>query len=457
MEFGGTMSRTCLETIIRREFLQAGLLGLFGGMAFPGVTYGSPARTGFGRAKSCILVYLLGGPSHLDMWDLKPNAPIEIRGNFKPTVTAVPGVQICEHLPLLARMAPQYAIVRSVTHPNHNHTHMTYYSLTGRHMTSPNPDDNKPNLPSRTDHPHLGAVLAKFKKRDAALPGYVALPELGLRMMSTGTLPGGNAGFLGPSYDPLGVNEDIRNPQALRSLVRPADVPLVRFEGRETLLAMIDGRSPADPLIQKYESVRESAVRMTGSTRAGKLFLLDDEPPAVRDRYGPHRFGQSLLLARRLAEAGVSLVGIHFNYMSKCDGWDTHNKNFDCLKDELLPMLDQGLSALLDDLDQRGRLDETLVVCMGEFGRTPRINPNAGRDHWGNCAAAVLAGAGIHGGQVLGSSDKIAAYPSEFPIDPADIQATIYHCLGLDPKQVMHDQLNRPLPLSTGKVITQLF
>ena len=207
-----------------------------------------------------------------------------------------------------------------------------------------------------------------------------------------------------------------------------------------------------------FHAVRKRAVVLTGAANGGsrQVFSLDDETAKIRDRYGRHRFGQTLLLARRLSEVGVPMVAVHFNEMTQCDGWDTHSKNFEAWQSELLPFLDQGLSALLDDLDQRGRLDETLVVCMGEFGRTPKINQNAGRDHWGDCSSTVLAGGGIRGGHVFGTSDKHGAFPASDPVDPADIQATLYHLMGLDPDQTMYDQLNRPHAISTGKVIGPL-
>jgi hypothetical protein len=442
-----------LSRLHRRQWLAASLAGL----AAPGLARGalSPAVPGVGRARSCILVYLLGGPPHQDMWDLKPDAPAEIRGEFKPIPTSIPGTRISEHLPRMARLAGRYSLVRSVSHPNHNHTHMIYYTLTGRHMTQPNPNDNVPNPPSRADHPHLGSVLARFCPNRSGLPGYVALPELSIRMQPV-TLQGGHAGFLGPRYDPFAVNEDPRQPDGLRSSLRPDTAAPGRSRARESLLAAIDGRPPRARPLREYDAVREAAVRLTGSPRASRLFFLDDEPPHLRDRYGRHRFGQSLLLARRLAEAEIPMIAVHFNYMSKCDGWDTHANNFACLKDELLPMLDEGLSALLEDLDARGWLDETLVVCMGEFGRTPRINPNGGRDHWGSCASVLLAGGGIQPGRVIGSSDRFGAYPESDAHDPTDIQATVYHSLGLRADQEMIDQTGRPMPVCTGRPIEAL-
>jgi hypothetical protein len=435
----------------RRQFLHAGTAGL---LAALGRTRPAGAATpGFGRARSCILVYLLGGPPHQDMWDLKPDAPAEVRGPFKPIAASVPGVRVCEHLPRLAGQAHRLAILRSVTYPNSDHPYMIYYTLTGR--PSPVPlGDNTVLPPSRTDHPHLGAVVAKFRHRNRGVPGYVAIPEVRVRMQAAPVSGGGRAGYLGPAHDPFAINDDPRKPPA--ELRRPADVSAGRFAARGALLASLEGCRSRGRAAEEHEAFRRTAGRLM--SRADRdLFDLEREPAQLRDRYGRHRFGQSLLLARRLTDAGVSLVAVHFNYMSKCDGWDTHGKNFECLKGELLPLLDQGLSALLDDLAQRGRLGETLVVCMGEFGRTPRVNAQAGRDHWGPCAAVVLAGGGVRGGQVVGSSDGHAAYPRDFPCDPADVQATVYHCLGLDPRREMRDQLDRPLALSTGTVIGRLF
>jgi uncharacterized protein (DUF1501 family) len=221
-------------------------------------------------------------------------------------------------------------------------------------------------------------------------------------------------------------------------------------------LAVLDGRAPRAAASREYQAFRCSATQLVGTTAAG-MFALEREPARLHERYGRHRFGQSLLLARRLVEHGVSFVGVHFNHMSKCDGWDTHSNNFTALKEELLPLLDQGLSALITDLAERGMLDDTLVVTMGEFGRTPRVNANAGRDHWGPCSSVLFAGGGIAGGRLVGASDSICAYPRELAVSPADVVATIYHALGLDPNTLLHDPLGRPLALSEGKPIRQLF
>ncbi|HZN58410.1 MAG TPA: DUF1501 domain-containing protein [Planctomycetota bacterium] len=452
----------------RRDFLRVG-----GGLAVASLvlpkqllaTTRIPPAAGRGNASSCILVYLLGGPPHLDTFDLKPDAPSEIRGPFRPISTRVPGMQICEHLPRLAACAPKLALVRSVSHPNSNHTPMIYYTLTGRPTEQPSMD-NDVRAPLRTDFPHTGAVVARFKGANEAVPGFVAIPEVAVRSSLSGEfkrarllLRGGGSGFLGARHDPLAVDGEPGTREAVPALALPGDVSLERFETRRQILSLLDSRGSSDASAADYHAVRQRAFWLTGAANGtqSRAFSLEGETVACRDRYGRNRFGQALLLARRLTEAGVPFVGVHFNEMTVCDGWDTHQKNFDALKDELLPILDQGLSALIEDLDQRGRLGETLIVCMGEFGRTPKINSNAGRDHWGDCSTTLLAGGGIRGGQIYGESDRIGSFPKSDGVDPVDIQATLYHALALDPASVMHDHLNRPFPLSEGRVLHRLF
>jgi uncharacterized protein (DUF1501 family) len=240
-------------------------------------------------------------------------------------------------------------------------------------------------------------------------------------------------------------------------LALPDGVSADRLESRATLLSLLDHPARSSSARAMHD-MQQQAVLLTGAANRGTLpaFSLDNESAELRDRYGRHRFGQTMLLARRLAEAGVPMISIHFNEMTVCDGWDTHSKNFEALQTELLPMLDQSLSALLEDLDRRGLLSETLVVCLGEFGRTPKINANAGRDHWGDCSSALLAGGGVRGGAVLGESDKHAAFPVRDRVDPVDIHATIYRCLGLDPRAQIHDELQRPFEISTGTMLSQL-
>src|SRR5262245_52264651 len=453
----------------RRDFLGVGAgLAVSGFLApqavLPRAAGSAASGRSAGRARSCILVYLLGGPPHQDMFDLKPEAPAEVRGPFRPVSTSVPGVRICEHLPRLARLANRFALVRSVSHPNHNHTPMIYYTLTGRQTARPN-EDNDVRPPQRSDFPHVGAVVARLKPGDARLPRFVAIPELAVRSSTQGEfkrartpLRGGGAGFLGARYDALNVNGAAGTAEAVPALGLPAEVSAERYDRRAALLSVLEARGRVVRAAD-HAVIRQSAVALTGAASRGSLeaFTLDGESAAVRDRYGRHRFGQSMLLARRLVEAGVPLVAIHWNEMTVCDGWDTHSKNFEALKGELLPMLDQGMTALLEDLDSRGLLGETVVACFGEFGRTPRINAAAGRDHWGSCSTTFLAGGGIRGGQVYGASDRQAAYPVSNRVDPADVQATIYHALGLDPHgTLMYDGLARPHPISEGRVIEAL-
>jgi hypothetical protein len=274
-------------------------------------------------------------------------------------------------------------------------------------------------------------------------------------MMPVPVSGGGRAGLLGAAYDPIAINDDPREPPA--GLRLPEGLSVEQFNERRTLLALLDGRAPGAAQSRDYQTFRDSAAELVGASASDGLFALDKEPAQSRDRFGRHRFGQSLLLARRLVERGVSFVGVHFNYMTKCDGWDTHQKNFEALKDELLPLLDEGLSALLADLKERGMLDDTLVVTMGEFGRTPRVNPQGGRDHWGHASSVLWAGGGVRGENLVGTTDRTCAFPTELPVTPADVVATIYHSLGLEPHSVMHDSLGRPLAITDGRVISQLF
>ena len=449
----------------RREFLRIG-----GGLAVAGYTLEglrelrAGAAASRGSAKSCILLYLLGGPPHQDMFDLKPNAPAEVRGPFQPIPTVVPGLEVCEHLPRLAGLADRYSLVRSVSHHNSNHTPMIYYTLTGRETAQPLVD-NDVRPPQQSDFPHMGSILASLCPAPTALPGFVSLPEVAVRSSQTGEfqrtrmpLRGGGAGFLGSRHEALAVNGEPGSPAAVPSLVLPGEVASDRFERRVSLLSLLDDHGPNSPSLGRSREIHQQAVTLTGAANSGRLpvFSLEGEPPALRERYGRHRLGQTMLLARRLAEAGVPMIAIHFNEMTRCDGWDLHGKNFDALQTELLPMVDQSLSALLEDLDQRGLLDQTLVACYGEFGRTPKINGNAGRDHWGDCSTTFLAGGGIQPGRVIGASDKLAAFPATEPIDPVDIHATMYHCLGLNPETLIHDPLQRPWTISTGRVVEAL-
>ena len=409
-------------------------------------------RRAFGRAKRCILVYLLGGPPQIDMWDMKPEVPLEIRGPFKPIQSPAVGMQFCEHLPRLAGARPicrsALGDVSEQRSPGDDLSHAHGAQLRvplGANTVLP---------PSRGDDPHMGSVVARFKHRAAGVPAYVAIPEVRVRMATAPVSGGGRAGLLGAAYDPLAINDDPR--EHLAGFELPGGLTSERFAGRQSLLAMLDGQAPGAWASRDYQTFRDSARRLVGSAAEG-LFALDRESVNVRDRYGRHRFGQSLLLARRMIEGGVSFVGVHFNYMSKCDGWDTHQKNFEALQGELLPLLDEGLSALIGDLKDRGLLDETLVVTMGEFGRTPRVNKDGGRDHWGPSSSVLFAGGGVRGGNLVGALDRTCAYPAELPVAPRDVVATIYHVLGLEAATTMHDPLGRPMTICEGQPIANCF
>ena len=408
-------------------------------------------------ARACILVYLLGGPPHLDMFDLKPYAPAEVRGPFSPISTNVPDLQICEHLPKLATRADRFALLRAVSHPNANHTPMIYYTLTGRHVDQPQ-IDNDVSPPRRSDFPNFGSVISRFCPVPQGLPGYVAVPECAVRsnendVRAADPLRGGRAGFLGAAFDPLILNGDPRSPKSMPEVVLPTEVDRLRFDRRLALLSTLNSRRPEDLASRGFDLLQQTAVQLTGAPTDERQYSLERESDAVRDRYGRHRFGQSLLLARRFVEAGVPFVAIYFNHMTRCDGWDTHGKNFELCQQELLPMVDQGLSALMDDLRDRGLFEDVLIASYGEFGRTPKINKDAGRDHWGDCSTTFLAGGGIRGGAVFGESDALGAYPKTNKVDPIDVQATIFHRLGLDPQSTIVDSLSRPHAISNGRVI----
>jgi hypothetical protein len=398
-----------------------------------------------------------GGPAHQDTWDLKPEGPSAVRGEFKPIETAAPGIQISEHFPRLARQAQHLAIVRSVTHKDNNHSTGAHAMLTGRvHRLSAE------NFgPSPDDFPHFGSVLTKVRPVGGGLPTFVALPER-IKTTSGPFVPGQNGGMLGKRYDPFTIDQHPDEPDfAVPSLQLPEEVSLGRLTGRRALLDRVDAVARHLDQYREVHGLREyfdQALNLITSPAARQAFDLDQEDPKTRDRYGRHTFGQSCLLARRLIEAGVGLVTVywHRDKPGVDTTWDTHAKNFPQLKERLMPQSDEGFSALLEDLHHRGLLDDTLVVWSSEFGRTPRINPNGGRDHWGPANSIVFAGGGVPGGQVYGSTDESASAPASQPVSPADIAATLYALLGLPPHTEIHDQLGRPFPVAVGEPIRVL-
>ena len=450
--------------ITRRELLQVGYSGLLG-LGLPSLLAnraqaGSPASDREGKqARGVILIFLSGAPSHLDMFDMKPEAPVEVRGEFDPIATRAEGMTICEHLPGFAARADKFAVVRSMTHRLPSHEHATHMVLTGI--------DKIPigatHMASRNDWPCYASGLDRIRPRRDGIPNGVMLPTY----LNNGYgFSGQNGGFLGAKHDPLHVKKD---PNAadfrVKNLELPVGLSIDEFDHRRSLLAQVD-RQRATLAKQRpvaaFSSYQEQAVSMLTASKLASAFAIDREPAAVRDRYGRHAFGQSLLLAKRLVEAGVPIVQAN---MGRMNNWDTHNSNFKQLKDRLLPPLDQGVSALLDDLGSSGMLDETLVVMVGEFGRTPKLGGNVGtpsyvpdgRDHWAGVFFACFAGAGVRGGQVIGSSDRIAAYPATKPYYPSDLGATIYRTLGVDPRAMIADRLERPMHLNKGDVIAPLY
>jgi hypothetical protein len=454
----GGGARLC-DGLSRREFLRVGGLGL-SGLTLPGLFQGRARASAAprGRAKSCIQLFMWGGPSQQETFDLKPNAPDGVRGTFRPIATRTPGIQICEHLPQLARRTDRYAIVRSLTHTGVNHGTSAYHMLTGHvHF-----DPGTLRHPTPNDFPSIGSAVARFGRQPADLPPYIALPSV-LHDGDAGEVPGQGPGLLGQRAAPFLVDGDLtRSDFSIEALSLPRDLNQQRLRGRIGLQAGLDlaaQRLARLPAVQDLGGYYERAFRLLQSPEACRAFHLAAESDRLRARYGHHAFGQSCLLARRLVEAGVPLVTVYWNSASLADtsSWDTHKNSFEQLQNNLLPPLDQTLSALLDDLEGRGLLDDTLVMWMGEFGRTPRINRNAGRDHWGFCQSALFAGAGVKGGQVYGSSDAHAAYAAELPVSPDDVAATVFHILGIPPHQELRDTHGRPLPLCTGKPIAGLF
>jgi len=445
--------------LTRRELLRVGGLGALG-LSLPQLLQAE--RTGAdiaaggaaSKADACIVIYLNGGPSHLDMWDMKPDAPVEIRGEFRPIATSLPGTRVSEHLPKLSRLMHRATLVRSMNHSvNNSHAAAVYAALTG-HDRGEQGGGAKP-----TDHPCPGAVLAKLRPPPGQSLPYVALPYKTQEGAGGPLQPGFLAGMLGASYDPFWVLDDPNAPSfRVRNLSLPEQVSAGRMSERSRLLSDLDHR-------QGYRGERSLAVMNDFQRQAFDLltapavqtaFNLDEEPADVRDRYGRNIYGQSVLLARRLIAAGTRVVTMSWAPDANAT-WDTHGGNFTKLKNTLLPQFDAACSSLIDDLAASGRLDRTLVAVLGDFGRTPKINPAAGRDHWNACYTVMLLGGGVKSGFVYGSSDRTGSQPLESPVSPGDILATMYRLLGVDPKKQIYDALNRPHQLvPKGRVVQEL-
>jgi hypothetical protein len=451
--------------ISRRMLLKVGSAGI-AGLSLPALlrAAGSPgAGSASGKAKHIIFLHQFGGPSHIDTFDMKPDAAEKIRGEFKPIATTQPGLRITEHLPKLAKVIGRFAQVRSVNHRMKNHNPAAYYSLTGH---APPIDDIRLR-DTQELYPAYGSTVAKLKPvDDPAIPSFVSFPYL---LRDGSVTPGQTASFLGKPFDPFFVARDpSRSDFRLPELSLPSSLPIDRLDDRRGLLRMIDEQTE---LLEWSQTARgidafyDRALTMLASPKVKRAFDLSQEPPALRSAYGKTSYGQSCLLARRLIEAGVRFVTVYYSNSiggKGNGGWDTHADNFNQLKDRLLPNTDSALSTLVDDLASRGLLDETLIVWMGEFGRTPKVEDTVqfgknGRGHWPMCYTALLAGGGITPGAIYGASDRIGAYPALDPVSPDDIAATMFWALGIDPATEVHDTLHRPLPIAAGKPLTRLF
>lgn len=465
----------------RREFLRIGGAGLFG-LSLADIlalqAQGSVAPTdpkqkgGWGKAKSVIFLFLQGGPSHIDIWDPKPDAPSNIRGEFKPIKSNVPGIWLSETMPLLAKQMDKATLIRSMSYTPaglFNHTAAIYQIMTGY-----TPDRVSPSgqlePPAANDFPHFGCQISRIKPPETSMLPFVLLPRPLQESNVIGK--GGTAGFLGAAHDPYFFYQDPNKDTKLDDLAMRKDVPKERLERRASLLKKVEEAMPdMEKAVASYalDSYYQKAFDLVSSGRARTAFDLTQETDKVRDRYGRHTFGQGVLLARRLIEAGTRVVQVNWpavaNGDPKVDAWDTHASNFGPLKNLHCPKLDSALSALLEDMDERGLLKDTLVVAIGEFGRSPRLgvstsgNSNSpdGRDHWPYCYTALIAGAGIRRGALFGKSDATGSSPSENPVHPIQILATVYHAMGIDPHSIVYNHLNQPRELVQAEPVPALF
>lgn len=440
--------------------LRAGGLGLLGlgwnPLAALSALAPPQTRTGPGRAKSIILIFNGGAPSHLDLWDPKPEATAEVRGAFSAIPTNVPGVHISELLPRMAKRMDKLALIRSVHHEHSSHNSGMYWATAGR----PYRVDSTLINPSRTDLPGVGTLVGWLAQRDGfskGVPPYVItpFPHCDSKVYIT---PGQYGGCLGSRYDPFVLDAD---PNAkdfkVRNLSREPELTADRLTERLDLLRGLGAQAApiVSPQMADIDIFTQQAVSILQSGKAAEAFDLSREPDSVRERYGRHSWGQSHLLARRLVEAGTRFVT---TVNGPSIRWDTHKDNFNTLRDRLVPPMEQAYAALLDDLEERGLLETTLVVWMGEFGRTPKINADAGRDHWPGCYSVLLAGGGVRGGQVIGASDSIGAFPKDRPTTPAEIHATMYAALGYDVRGITYQSSDgRPIALTEGLPMSELF
>ena len=443
--------------VSRRRVLQVGSLGLAGmGLSLPTLLANEASEQSRVRplADNCILLFLNGGPSHLDMWDMKPNAPDGIRGEFQPISTSLTGYQLSEHLPRLAQQMHLATVVRSMNHSvNNSHAAAVYASLTG-HDRGEQGGGTK-----QTDHPSLGGIMARLRPTAPTVLPQVHLPYMTKEGAGGPPQPGFFGGFLGHSYDPLFVLQDPNAPDfRVPELTLQNEVSNQRLSARRQLfeatgIATAEGRSAQ----VEMSRMQERALDILSSEHTQRAFRLSDEPDKLRDSYGRNIYGQSALLARRLVQAGTRVVTISWAPDANAT-WDTHGSNFKSLKSTLLPQLDAACSSLIGDLMDRGMLDRTLVAVFGDFGRTPKINANnAGRDHWNFCYSLMMVGGGFQRGLIYGTSDSTGAFPASHPLVPGDIVSTIYRALGVLPTTEIFDQFQRPYRVVPGgEIVTDL-
>ncbi|QDV25077.1 DUF1501 domain-containing protein [Aureliella helgolandensis] len=448
----------------RRNFLRIGAAGVAGttlaGMGAKPLQAAGTSAAGYGQAKSVLIVMLSGGPSQLDMWDPKPNAPAEVRGEFSPIGTKIPGVAVCEHLPKFAQQADRWSLLRTLAHQEHNHLLATHVALTGRPTPLPRGGSDLDRVETRNDFPNFAAALDFVRPRHDGIPTGVSLPNYLIE--GPLTWPGQHAGFLGAKFDPWQVQGDPNAPDfRMQALAMREGMNIDRLKSRQSLLEELNhGRAEhknADT--QTLRDQQQIAFKLLTSGKMVQAFDIHRESEETRERYGRNKFGQSLLLSRRMVEAGVPIIQATMGIVQT---WDTHVDNWGRLKNTLLPQLDQGLAALMDDLDASGLLEQTLVIVMGEFGRTPKVSTLPGqtipgRDHWAHAYSGLFAGAGVLGGQVLGETDEQAAFPVTRSWSPADICSTIFNALGVAPDVTIADPLERPHLLQNGALIQELY
>ncbi len=460
-----TMAKGCLEfrqsLLHRRNMLEISAFGLAGLLGRPLARAATPIADGLkARAKSVIFLHQYGGPSHIDTFDMKPEAPDGIRGEFKPISSSVPGVPVCEYLPRWAQQLNLWGQVRSVRHDMKNHNPACYYSLTGKRP----PTDDIRLRDTLELYPAYGASAAKFlTDNGSGVPPFIAYPHI---LRDGAISPGQHASFLGKRFDPYFFQSDPNSEDfGLPELQLPADIDLARLERRRDLMKIIDAQTRlADKSLeaQGLHQLQDQAISILTSPGLREALDISKEDPMLRDAYGRTTYGQSCLLARRLVEAGARFVTVYFSSGiggAGSQGWDTHQENFKDLRERLLPATDVTVPTLIEDLRTRGLLNDTLVLWMGEFGRGPQIGDRdgKGRNHWPDCYTVMMAGGGITGGAIYGKSDERGAFPALNPVGPEDIAATLFWALGIPPDSEVHDTQGRPLPISSGNPIKELF